>query len=306
VVRRVQDLGQSGSEAVSSTPCGGPAQLDEAREEIMRTLTRGRAAAVGVAAAVSMVLPASVQAIADDQYAPTPTADDTVVTPTADDTVVTPTADDTVVTPTAGDTVVTPPGDGTARTTSGRRPKRNVHGRRHSRNGAERRRGPAPTRDAPTPTRTPTGTSGRKVTVRVTSFGFNDNDDGNGHFGTAVIAYPTVHSHATESSGRFDDPITFASDAGEFAPGTMIYVPYLQKYFVMEDGCVACSEASDNGIAHVDLWMGPSSRQPETVLRNCQNAITRSSATIEVSPKLGRPVDTTPMFTDGRCTVHLH
>ena len=144
------------------------------------------------------------------------------------------------------------------------------------------------------------------VTVRVTSFGFNDNDDGNGHFGTAVIAHPTVHSQATESSGRFNDPITFATDTGEFAPGTTIYVPYLQKYFVMEDGCVACSEDSANGIAHVDLWMGPSSRQPETVLRNCQNAITRSSATIEISPGSGRPVDTTPMFTDGRCTVHLH
>jgi hypothetical protein len=268
----------------------------------MRSLTRGRAAAVAVGA-LSILLAASVQAIAGDESAPWPTAGDTVATPTADGAVTMPTT------------------DGTARTASGRRHKRNVDGRRHKRNVDERRhRGSAPTREAPTPTAdhptprldkpTPTPTAartrGQMVTVRVTSFGFNDNDDGKGHFGTAVIAYPSVHSQATESSGRFDDPITFASDAGGFAPGTMIYLPYLQKYFVMEDGCVACSEDSANGIAHVDLWMGPSSRQPETVLRNCQNAITRSSVTIEVSPKPGRPVDTTPMFTDGRCTVHLH
>ena len=288
----------------------------------MRSLTRGRAAAVGVAA-VSLVLAPSVQAIAGYQSAPTPPAGDAVATPTADDAVATPTADDAVAAPTAeGPVAATSTTDGTARTASGRQ-NRNVDTRRHRRNGEGRgHREPAPRRDASThkvadrvltldqpkltPMPTAGGTRGRMVTVMVTSFGFNDNDDGNGHFGTAVIAHPTVHSQATESSGRFDDPITFASDAGEFAPGTMIYVPYLQKYFVMEDGCVACSEDSDNGIAHVDLWMGPSSRQPETVLRNCQNSITRSSATIEVSPGSRRPVDTTPMFTDGRCTVHLH
>jgi hypothetical protein len=175
-------------------------------------LTRGRAVAVGVGA-VSMVLAASVQATAEEPAAPLPTAGDTVATPTADGAVATPT------------------GDGTLRTASGRH-KRNVDVRHHRRNGegGRRHRGPAPTRDAATPTPTPTrtrtqtaaGTSGRMVTVRVTSFGFNDNDDGNGHFGTAVMAYPSVHSQATESSGRFNDPITFATDAGEFAPGTMI------------------------------------------------------------------------------------
>ena len=268
----------------------------------MRSLTRGRAAAVGVGA-LSMLLAASVQATAEEPAAPMPTAGDTVATPTADGAVATPT------------------GGGTAGTASGRPHRRNVDGRRHRRNGEGRRhRGPAPTRDAPTPpvnaptptleeptpTATAGGTSGRMVTVRVTSFGFNDNDDGNGHFGTAVIAHPSVHSQATESSGRFDDPITFASDAAEFAPGTMIYVPYLRKYFVMEDDCVACSEDWDKGIAHVDLWMGPSSGQPETALSDCQDSVTRSSAAIEVSPGSGRPVDTTPMFTGGRCTVHLH
>src|SRR4051794_27168565 len=231
----------------------------------MRSLTRGRAGAVGVGA-LSILLAASVQAIAGDESAPWLTASDTVATATADGAVATPTTDGTAATPTT---------DGTARTASGRRHKRNVDGRRHKRNVDRRRhRGSAPTREAPTPTAdhptprldkpTPTPTAartrGRMVTVRVTSFGFNDNDDGNGHYGSAVIAYPSVHSQATESSSRFDDPITFASDAGGFAPGTRIYLPYLQKYFVMEDGCVACSEDSANGIAHVDLWMGPSSR----------------------------------------------
>src|SRR5262245_37696334 len=75
------------------------------------------------------------------------------------------------------------------------------------------------------------------INVQVTSYGYNDNNDPLGNYGTAVIEYPQIHDIATEDLGTYDQPVTFASDASEFAPGTIIYVPHLEKYFIMEDGC---------------------------------------------------------------------
>jgi 3D (Asp-Asp-Asp) domain-containing protein len=143
------------------------------------------------------------------------------------------------------------------------------------------------------------------INVNVTSYGYNDNDDGNGHYGTAQIAYPQIHSEATEDLGTYDRPVTFATDPGEFAPGTRIYVPFLQKYFIMEDGCAECSSDWQNGVYHVDLWMGPASSQPEPALDDCEGSITQS-ADIVVNPEPGLPVDTTAMFSDGQCTAVHH
>ncbi len=143
------------------------------------------------------------------------------------------------------------------------------------------------------------------ITAYVTSYGYNDNDDGAGHYGTDVIAYPGLHQHATEDLGTFDHPTTFATDPREFTPGTKIYVPHLRKYFVMEDGCVECTADWNNRKYHVDLWMGPSALQPEPALDDCEAAITGNFQIIP-TPAPDLPVDTTPMFSDGRCTVHLY
>ena len=150
-----------------------------------------------------------------------------------------------------------------------------------------------------------TGGGGQQMTVNLTSYGFNDNDDGSGHYGTATIAYPQIHNQAHEGSGAFDDPITFATDANELAPGTIVYVPYLQKYFIMEDGCVECTDDWRRGVRHIDLWMGPASLQPEPALDDCEGDVTRTD-TIFANAGAGYPVDTTPMFSSGRCTVRLH
>jgi hypothetical protein len=143
------------------------------------------------------------------------------------------------------------------------------------------------------------------INVLVTSYGYNDNDDGNGHYGTAVIAYPQIHSQATEDLGTYDQPVTFATDQNEFAPGTVIYVPHVQKYFIMEDGCVECSSDWQDGNHHVDLWMGPASMQPEPALDDCEASIT-GNFDIVVNPDSGLPVDTNPMFSGGQCTVHTY
>jgi hypothetical protein len=146
---------------------------------------------------------------------------------------------------------------------------------------------------------------GTQMTVNLTSYAFNDNDNGAGMFGTAVIAYPIIHMQAFEGSGAFNDPVTFATDANELAPGTIVYIPYLQKYFIMEDGCVECTADWQRGIRHIDLWMGPDSMGPQPALANCEDSITRTD-TIYVNAQAGYPVDTTPMFSNGMCTVRMH
>lgn len=147
----------------------------------------------------------------------------------------------------------------------------------------------------------------RQITF-FTSYGYNDNDDGNGNYGTAVIAYPSkFHEIATEGKGTYTDPITFATDPREIKPHTMIYVPYLQKYFFMEDGCYECSVDWNNGKKwRTDLFMGPNNAlQPEPALANCESKITRDSV-MYINAGPGYPVDTTPLFSAGKCTARLH
>jgi hypothetical protein len=159
------------------------------------------------------------------------------------------------------------------------------------------------------PTATPTGGNGggRAQSTYVTSYGYNDNDDGNGHYGTAVIAYPnSQHAIATEGSGTYTDPVTFATDPREIAPQTIVYVPYLHKYFRMEDGCAECTTDWNGGRWHIDLFMGPNNAmQPEPALDNCEGSITRNS-TVYVGAGPGYPVDTQKLFQNGQCTAHLY
>jgi hypothetical protein len=149
---------------------------------------------------------------------------------------------------------------------------------------------------------------GTRQATYFTSYGYNDNDDGNGNFGTAAIAYPDKHHPiATEGKGTYADPITFATDPREIPPHTMIYVPYLQKYFFMEDGCAECeSDWSSGRKWRTDLFMGPNNAmQPEPALANCESKITRN-AVMYIHAGPGYPVDVTPLFSTGQCTAHLH
>jgi hypothetical protein len=48
------------------------------------------------------------------------------------------------------------------------------------------------------------------------------------------IAYPVIHKSAG-GTGTYYDPITAASGKAELAVGTKIYVPFLHRYFILED-----------------------------------------------------------------------
>ena len=83
----------------------------------------------------------------------------------------------------------------------------------------------------------------------VTLYGFDDNDDGNPtHLGTDVISHAAVHDSANEDLGTYERPGTLAADVGFLSPGTKVYVPALERYYVMEDTCRECSEGVEGSI----------------------------------------------------------
>ena len=172
--------------------------------------------------------------------------------------------------------------------------------------------------------------------VYVSWYGFNDNSctSENQHgcndiaypapqstAGQYVTAYPNAgaitHTQAAEGSGTYDDPITAAASADTdpatpttknprhtfesegsvtLTPGTKIYNPLVQKYFIFEDSCIECGdewactvspEDTDDGSVpagcvaktnlHVDFWMGPSFSSDTADLDDCEDNSTLGS-----------------------------
>jgi hypothetical protein len=132
------------------------------------------------------------------------------------------------------------------------------------------------------------------VHTEVTFYGAYDNDPP----GSTTIAYPVKHSQAG-GRGTYADPITFAADPKYMAVGTVVYYAPLKKYFVMEDLCASCqAEFQANQHPHVDFYTGGF----DSGVTACQAALTPSGlVAIEVSPPPDRAVDTTPLYSNGRC-----
>jgi hypothetical protein len=115
----------------------------------------------------------------------------------------------------------------------------------------------------------------------VTFYGFDDNDDGNPtHLGTDVISHAAVHDSANEDLGTYERPGTLAADVGFLSPGTKVYVPALERYYVMEDTCRECSEDWLQNKPHIDLYV--SGTGPELVA--CQERLTMESQNLHRSP----------------------
>lgn len=152
---------------------------------------------------------------------------------------------------------------------------------------------PAPTL-IPTPTYYP---GAELITTKITYYGWADNTPA----GTA-IAFPhssngsTIHDNAG-GTGSFDDPVTFATDQDMFSVGTKLYVPYLQKYIIMEDLCGGCSDSWSKSPQeyHIDIWMNSTDTFPDKLLA-CEHAFTRRRELIELNPPPNRPVNIQPIF----------
>ena len=161
----------------------------------------------------------------------------------------------------------------------------------------------APSRPAspsPPPSRSPTGSpassaQGRTGQYYVTLYGARDNTPP----GSREIAYPTVHREAG-GTGTYSDPVTFATSRAELPVGTIVYYPYLKRYFVMEDDCVDCDrEWAGRGYRHIDLWAGASTNAG---IVDCEEALTQDGQVpVIVNPAPTLPVDTTPLYDGSHC-----
>jgi hypothetical protein len=146
------------------------------------------------------------------------------------------------------------------------------------------------------PTLTSGGHAQEVVSSYVTFYGFDDNDDGNpSHLATGIISNASIHGFANEDLGTYERPGTLATDTSFLAPGTKIYVPALQRYYVMEDTCVECSEDWAQNKPHVDLYV--SGTGPE--LAACENRLTMESTKIIIDPPSDLPIKFGSACNDG-------
>ena len=122
--------------------------------------------------------------------------------------------------------------------------------------------------------------------IYVTLYGWDDNSPPG-----CAIAYPQIHSCAG-GTGTYSDPITFATDASEFAPGTMIYYAPLQRYFIMEDDCTGCDQDwTSQRYYHIDLWAGGAAGDDANALYACEDQWTSNGQVpVIVNPPSDEPV----------------
>jgi hypothetical protein len=143
----------------------------------------------------------------------------------------------------------------------------------------------------------PAPDAGTVLSLYVTFYGWADNSPPGDAIAYAKSdGYPTVHDVAG-GTGTYADPITFATDKAELAPGTRVYLPFAQKYAIMEDDCVECdSDWKSSQKRHIDIWMNSSGSEMDSALLDCEDQWTMSAATVEISPPQGRTVVTAPLF----------
>ncbi|GAY12871.1 hypothetical protein TOK_1421 [Pseudonocardia sp. N23] len=139
---------------------------------------------------------------------------------------------------------------------------------------------------------------GRSFSTELTFYSAYDNDPP----GTRAIAYPGTRHSQAGGTGTFADPLTLATDPREIPVGTVVYVPTLRKYFVMEDDCEQCiSDWGGSRTPHIDLYMPNGDDSSVTA---CQHQLTPAGrVTVELGAPAGRPVSSTPLWSGGRCSA---
>ena len=139
--------------------------------------------------------------------------------------------------------------------------------------------------------------AGRTQSVYMTFYGWPDNSPPGG-----AIAYPknggfpTVHNTAG-GTGTYADPITFATDKAELPVGTLLFVPVIDKYLVMEDDCAECdTDWSSSQKWHIDVWMNSNGADDSNAVLDCEDQWTKSTTVVEMNPPPDRPATAPPLF----------
>ncbi len=159
---------------------------------------------------------------------------------------------------------------------------------------------PAPAPIQVGPAATPMG----KFAAFVTGYTYYDNTPPK----SKAVSHPKIHKVAG-GNGTHADPITMAvghSKAGgysvlDFPAGTRFYMPYLDRYFIVEDTCGdgltpengACHQKPDSGHYWVDIWVDGQGLGADKA-NNCARRIT-GIHTVYREPPDDFKVDTKPI-----------
>jgi hypothetical protein len=177
--------------------------------------------------------------------------------------------------------------------------------------------------------------------VYITWYSYNDNScESEEVHGCNMITDPGLgpkrHLIATAGVGTYDDPSTAAaasttnpghvfetSKGVTLSPGTIIYNPDAQHYFIMEDACLECGDeyvckrSGNNTMGplppagcqvgknlHVDLWMGPNDAMQPSSLKTCMYRATigapyKGTGVVIVNPPDDLPVRPGPLYSGG-------
>lgn len=155
-----------------------------------------------------------------------------------------------------------------------------------------------PSGPEPAPSGSPSGSttraasppeSGRVITTAFTTgYGYWDNTPP----GSTIISNPVLHQSAG-GTGTWQDPVTIAvghtisngRDTLDYPAGTRMYIPNLEKYFIVEDACgdgdtpqdIPCHNTSRGAVRGTtvwfDVWIGGSSSS-NSDSRHCQATLT--------------------------------
>ena len=75
--------------------------------------------------------------------------------------------------------------------------------------------------------------------VHMTFYGYPDNDPP----GPATAYNCGGRNYVAGGVGTYSNPLTFASNKGEYSVCELVYSPYLRKYLRMEDDCAECGKS---------------------------------------------------------------
>jgi 3D (Asp-Asp-Asp) domain-containing protein len=121
---------------------------------------------------------------------------------------------------------------------------------------------------SPSPSPSPSP-GGKTVNATVIFYGYPDNGN------SCAIAHPIIHSCAS-GTGTYADPITFATSTANDSTipyGAIVYVPFMQRYFIREDDC----GSGECGGYTFNLWVGGNSSDVASDVEACEASLTPSS-----------------------------
>jgi hypothetical protein len=133
----------------------------------------------------------------------------------------------------------------------------------------------------------PTVTPAPNAFGQVSFYSAKDNSPS----GSRRIAFTNVLHRQAGGTGTFEDPLTMAAGNGQMFPGTKVYVPFVQRYFILEDICSDCA----NG--HIRLWTG---EDTDAGITACERSLARNTS-YQVNPPAGLAVVPGDLYENGRC-----